>query len=168
MIQTEATLTIDRNPSTIPVDTAMQDAREATRAAREKLEQVQAAPPIKQTPAEQPPHEPIEDVESVEVQLPNGMVVEFGPPRDISLTMRVIKLLGDDAGSMQGMIYQLLLSIRSINGTPVPPITNTIEGEKLANKIGDAGIDILLGVKNEYWKPIRVSQLPILKKNLRK
>lgn len=164
------TLTINRNPETpaAPTDSTLSDAREATRAARAALaetvnEQKSAPAPA---PAAQE-HEVDEDLESVEVQLPNGLVVEFGPPSGISLTMKIIKLLGD-APDIATSVYRILLCVRSVNGKPVTPITNTIEAEKLANQLGDVGIDILAMVSKAHWKPIRLAQLPVIKKNQRK
>ena len=167
-------ITINRNPDAAPAptDSTLADARQATRDARARLsetvEQQKAAPAVPDAP-ELPPYEPDEDLESVEVQLPNGLLVEFGPPRDVSLTMRIIKILGDNASSdLIGGVYRILLSVRSVNGKPVTPITNSIEAEKLANQLGDAGIDILVMVSKTHWKPIRLSQLPVIKKNQRK
>lgn len=165
------TLTINRAPDT-PIDSTMADAREATRQARAKLTDAVAEQKAESaTPevSDKVPYEPDEDLESVEVKLPNGLLVEYGPPRNISLTMRVIKLLGESAESgVTAGIYRILLSIRTIDGVPAAPITSTIDAEKLANRIGDAGIDILTMVHHTHWKPLRLTALPVVKKNQRK
>jgi hypothetical protein len=163
----ELTVKIDRNPEA-PKKPDMLKAREENQRLRELAEERQRFDvPAIDGPAEMP--EPEEDLESVEVQLPNGLVVEFGPPSDVSLTMRIIRVLGDSASSpVASAVYRILFSIRTVNGTAVTPITNSIEAEKLANKIGDGGIDILSMVMNTYWKPLRMNQLPVLKKNQRK
>jgi hypothetical protein len=172
----EATITVNRNPAepvAAPKSTVLLDAQEASRKAREALQantnQTRASDEEKaQEGLPETPHEPIEDVESVEVQLPNGLLIEFGPPKNISLNMKIIKILGDNAASMLvSGLYRILLSVRSVNGKQVPPINNTIDAEKLANQIGDDGIDILSLVSSKHWKPLKLDQLPVIKKNLR-
>lgn len=124
------------------------------------------APLSEAEPAEAP--ELPEDLESVELQLPNGAVVEFGPPPGISLQMRLARMLGSENANLvaQGL-YRILMCVRSINGQKVPAITTKLEAERVANLVGDNGIDILSITYHTYWPPPKVNDLPVVKKNQR-
>lgn len=118
--------------------------------------------------------ETIEDVESVEIAIPpcvshTGMVVLFGPPKGMSLTMRVLQMFGTREASAQSVgVMRVLLCIQQIDGADVKPITNLIEATALANRIGDDAIDLLSLTYRQYWRPLQLAQLPVLKKNLRR
>lgn len=114
------------------------------------------------------PPEPREDVSSIELELPNGMTVIFGPPEGVSMSMRVLRLLGTDAENrIMVQIYRVLMCVREINGVDVPTITNRLDVDKLANRIGDQALDILSSAYRKYWPPLTVGDLPEIKKNLR-
>lgn len=173
-------VTVDRNPQT-PEKASLLEARQNNEKMAQDLDAVRnkARDSLSNTPVAgqdarnneraELPEEPEENLESIDVELPNGMIVNFGPPSDISLTMRIIRLIGDQAAeALTNRVYRILLSVRSVDGVPVTPITNTIEADKLANRLGDAGLDVLSIVMLTYWKAARAKDLKILKKNQRK
>jgi hypothetical protein len=120
--------------------------------------------------ADEPPKAvmpPREDIESIELTLPDGTEVEYGPPRGVSLTLRMIDMLGDDAGERLTAVARTLLCIRKLNGKPPPPVANKIDVQKFANMLGDDAIDILYLLHMRHWRPLMVGDLPAIKKNLR-
>lgn len=162
----ELTVTVDRNPKAAPEDNLAEQIRSKraeVHAKYDEIEAIKAPPPVDDT------IEPVEDLDSVELDLPNGMRVEFGPPSGISLSMRIIRLLGEQSSNSLAVgILRILMCVRSINGAPVAPITTQIDADKMANRIGDDGIDILSTVYAQYWKPVRQNDLKLIKKNLRR
>lgn len=111
---------------------------------------------------------PREDVESVEVQLPDGRVVLFGPPPMVSLTIKIAELLGEKASNpVLSASARIMLCVRAIDGKAVPPINSVVEVKKWAGVVGDAGLDTLGMVYAQYWSPPTIEDLPVLKKNLR-
>jgi hypothetical protein len=108
-----------------------------------------------------------EDIESVNIELPDGRVIEYGPPK--AAYFRVSELLAGVRGAditMQNVV-RLLLGVRAVDGQPVRQPSNYIEVRKLADKIGEAGIDMLGVASNEFWPPVTKQDLRVLKKNLR-
>lgn len=111
---------------------------------------------------------PREDVESIELQLPDGRVVLFGPPPGVSLTARVAMLMaGQPASDELDMVTRVLLCIRSIDDKRMPPITNRVDVQKCANLVGDNGLDVLGYMLKEHWPAVKLGELPMIKKNLR-
>jgi hypothetical protein len=116
--------------------------------------------------AEQPtPPAPREPVETIELTLPNGRAVKYGPPADVALTFRVIDICGDDNGAAKVAVVRSLLCIREIDGKPVPAIANMVDAQKLANMVGDDGLDVLYLLHNTTWPPLTLRDLPTIKKN---
>lgn len=115
-----------------------------------------------------------EDIESIEITLRDGRVVEYGPPTGISLSDRIARLFssrsaaegGPDPGITEYRLTRLLMGVRAIDGKPVS-FGNLIERTKLANRLGDEAIDLINLFDNRYWPPLRESELPLVKKNLR-
>ncbi|HEV3024371.1 MAG TPA: hypothetical protein VGX76_17970 [Pirellulales bacterium] len=116
---------------------------------------------------EAPPAPPREPVDSIELTLPNGRAVVYGPPADVALTFRIIDICGDDAGASKVAIVRSLLCIRQIDGKPVGPLANMIDVQKLANMVGDDGLDVLYLLHNTTWPPLTIRDLPAVKKNMR-
>lgn len=127
-----------------------------------------------------PQEEPVpaperEDIDSIEIPLRDGRVLEYGPPAGISLSDRIARLYstrslaegGADPGVTEYRLTRLLMGVRSINGKFVPPITNLVERTRMANQLGDEAIDLLNLFDTRYWPPLRTSELPAIKKNLR-
>ena len=111
---------------------------------------------------------PREDIESVELKLPDGRDVVFGPPAGISLTARVAMLMaGTPPSDAMDMIARCCLSVRSLDGKKLPPITNRVDIQKCANIVGDGGLDVLAYVLSEYWPAVKLKELQTIKKNLR-
>lgn len=107
-----------------------------------------------------------EDVESVEVTLPDGRVIEFGPPNGVSLTMRVATF--PDVPPRATGLLQVLMCIRSVDGTIPRQMNSMIDAQKMANVLGDQAIDILATIYSETWPPVTTADLPTIKKNLRR
>jgi hypothetical protein len=134
------------------VEFADQDEREAAEREAELLAEAQAQEPL----------------ESIELQLPNGLEVEYGPPSGISITMKLIRMFGDSGWTTpRGTLYRVLMGVRRINGEAVNPINSIIDGEKLANRIGDEGMEILIRVQSQYWRPTPQVDMLVVKKNPR-
>ena len=111
---------------------------------------------------------PREDIETVECRLPDGREVVFGPPSGVSLTARVAMLMaGQPPSDAMDMIARCCISVRSLDGKKLPPITNRVDIQKCANIIGDAGLDVLAYLLSEYWPAVKLKELATIKKNLR-
>lgn len=109
-----------------------------------------------------------EDIESIEVELPNGLTVEYGPPLGISLLDRLTRFYNDrDPTVAQHRLARILMCVRKINNKTIAPIIDEIDRTKLANRIGDEGIDLLMYYDRLYWPPLTQADLPQVKKNLR-
>ena len=121
------------------------------------------------TAAPELPYVPPEDLDSIELTLPNGTAVVFGPPRGVSLTVRLANFYGPvPYGSLDYGLTRMAMCIRTLNGEPPEPaIVNTIARDLHLNRLGDDGIDILNHYLNTLWPPLSRQALPALKKNLR-
>lgn len=115
-----------------------------------------------------------ENLESVEVGIPpnpfqpKGATVLFGPPAGVSMTMRILQLLGTRQVNQNTIgVLKVLLSVRRIDDWQAPAITNLMDAQRMANKIGDTALDILSMTYVQCWPTIQIDQLPILKKNQR-
>lgn len=112
--------------------------------------------------------EPRETVESIEVVLLDGRVILFGPPPNISLTMKIALSIPEAAtNATVERLARVCMSIRQIDGKPPRLIANMVDLTMMANIIGDAGIDILHHWFQKYWGEVRVADLQLTKKNLR-
>lgn len=120
---------------------------------------------------------PAEDVETVEVTFENPRagdagepaehVVLYGPPRHISLTVRINMLCGTaDISQRDWRMWVTALSIRQINGERIN-VTDDIERTRVLNKLGDFALDYLTAQHARWFPPVRTGQLPVVKKNLR-
>jgi hypothetical protein len=115
-----------------------------------------------------PPAAPREDVESVELQMPDGKVVTFGPPPGISLMLRTSQILGPAvADLMLNAVTRTLLCVRVVDGKAPAPLRTAIDVHKASLMWGDAGLNYLTTVYAKYWPAVSVDDLPVLKKNLR-
>ena len=115
-----------------------------------------------------------ENIDSIEIPLRDGRVVEYGPPSGISLSERIARLFstrsaaegGPDPGITEYRLTRLLMGVRSIDGKPVQ-INNLIDRTRIANRLGDEALDLINYFDSQYWPPLRNSELPLVKKNLR-
>ena len=115
-----------------------------------------------------------EDIDTIEIPLANGLVIEYGPPKGISLQDRIIRMYsgrpilegGPDPGVTEYRMTRILMGVRSINGRPAQ-CNDLIQRTKLANTIGDQGIDLLFYYDRLYWPPMTEAELPVIKKNYR-
>lgn len=130
---------------------------------RERASQAAAEPAA---PAEVPAAR--EDVESVEIELLDKRKVVLGPPPGISLTMRIAMTIPDaTTNPVVDKLARLCMSVRLINGEKPRAITNIVDLTAVANTIGDVGIDELNFWYEKHWGTLRISDLQLLKKNLR-
>lgn len=121
-----------------------------------------------QMAAQAAPPPPRENIESIEFAAPNGMVIIYGPPSGISLVDRIARLYpGRDTSMAEFRLTRILMGVRSINGVPVPSITDDIGRTMLANRLGDENIDLLMYYDRIHFPPLRQSEIPTIKKNLR-
>ncbi len=109
-----------------------------------------------------------EDVESITVELPDKSVVVFGPPVGVSLTTRIAALSGSqNLNEAMDMIARVCMCVRSINGKKTQPIGNMVDVQKMSNRLGDDGLDLLAFAMKQHWPGVRLQDLRIVKKNLR-
>lgn len=126
------------------------------------------------TEAEKPPEVPAEppasreDVESIEVKMLDGRTVLFGPPKGVSLTMRIALNVPEAvANPVLDRLCRILMSVQEIDGKKPKPIGNLIDLTRMANEVGDVAIDELFTWLNRFWGDLKISDLQVLKKNLR-
>lgn len=108
-----------------------------------------------------------EDVETVELKLPDGRMVLFGPPSGVATQLKVASLLGADLNPYTSHLMRSLLSVRQIDGKPVPAIGNRVDAHRVANMVGEDGVELLGVALNTYWPPVSIADLAVVKKNLR-
>jgi len=134
-----------------------------------KREAIHAATHAQHAEPEQKPapHVARENVESLEIKLPDGRIVVFGPPNGVALQMRIANMLGNDLTQFNAMLVKSMLSVRSIDGQPPGAVTNMVEVQRVANLLGEDGVDLLMLALNQYWPPVTTAELQIVKKNLR-
>jgi hypothetical protein len=115
-----------------------------------------------------PPPKPREPVETIEVKLLDGRLIVFGPPSGVSLTMRIATTIPEATNNMiVQSLARVCMSVRSIDGQVPRPIGNMVDLTLMANNLGDQGLDILNYWFNEHWGDIKISELGLVKKNLR-
>lgn len=114
--------------------------------------------------AEVPPRE---DIDTIELTLPDGRMVVFGPPNGVSLTMRISMLLGERQTETMHSLARVCMCVRSLDGKPLPPIGNMVDLQKACNILGDAALDLLGFQLTLCWPPMLLGELPNVKKNLR-
>ncbi len=151
------------------------DVAEAVRARRRSIHNQHAASKgaaqQMEEDAPKPPSVPVEDqnLDSVELDMPNGLKVLLGPPPNVSLTMRVLQYYGDQqswALADEG-VTRALMCVREIDGKPYPAVTNPVDRQMLGNKLGDDGIAICVLTHRRYFPLLRLTELPVIKKNQR-
>jgi hypothetical protein len=179
----EAKLVINRDPAAPPptgdpnrfagAKAAQAVNADAVRARRKQIhEQARidaTGPGIKpdpEAPADPPPAR--EPLESIEFTAPNGLVIEYGPRSDISLVDRIARIYNQrDPTIAEFRLTRVLMGIRNINGKPPVTVVDEITRTKLANLVGDEVIDMLMYYDRLHWPPLQVSELPVIRKNLR-
>lgn len=120
-----------------------------------------------QEEAQQEPAAPREDIESLEIALPNGTLVHFGPPAGVALQMRIASILGQTLNEYTAGMCKTVMSIRSIDGKTIPPVGNLVDVQRVANMVGEEGVDLLMMASATYWPAVTIADLQIVKKNLR-
>lgn len=176
---TEAKLVIDRSPPDPGKVGKLSQAAannevvaEQIRARRAQIHQQarvdRAGPGIEPPPGDATPPPPRENLEQIEFTAPNGLVIEYGPPSDISLVDRIARLFSPrDPTMSEFRLTRILMGVRSIGGNPPVIITDEITRTKLANQLGDETIDLLMYYDRIHWPPLQQSELPVLKKKFR-
>lgn len=107
-------------------------------------------------------------VDYVEVDLPDGRKIEYGPPPNVSLSMQTAIILGAaSANPTLNTIAQVCLSVRKIDGHPIRAIGDLLGIQKLANILGDRAIDILFKVDRDTWPPLQLDDMPAVRKTFR-
>lgn len=110
---------------------------------------------------------PREPIDSLVIQTPVG-TIEFGPPAGVSLTMRIATMMGEaNPNRLQSTMLRTLMSVRSVDGQKVTPITSMVEATYLANQLTDPVVDYLFLMLMDHWPPPRAGELQVLRKNKR-
>lgn len=109
------------------------------------------------------PAEPCEEVEYVELKLPRGQVVEFGPPTDVALAVKIMRF-GRNLSQYEETLTRILMCVRSIDGRRVD-VKDAISRDKVLNEIGDRGLEHLVRAYSRFWMPNPLAdELQIIKK----
>ena len=110
--------------------------------------------------------EEYEPIETLELVMPNGMKILYGPPKGISLSMRLIRMFGDaNWTSPTGTYFRVLMCVQQIDGEHIKPIGSRIDGEKLANRLGDQTMEYLMQIHARYWATNSQVDLLVVKKH---
>lgn len=171
----EAKIVINRDPPDPNKVGRLTQAADTADQIRDRRKQIHAQAKLDNTgsgiaaQAEAPPPPPVrEDLETIEFTAPNGLLIEYGPRHDISLTDRIARLYsGRDPTVSEFRLTRILMGIRSLNGSPPATIVDEISRTKLANQVGDEVIDLLMYYDRIHWPPLQQSELPVLRKKLR-
>lgn len=145
-----------------------EEERASVMAARHKTWAENADGATGATEEETEPVPPHEDVEAIEMTLPSGKVVEYGPRRGSNLSWDVAALMGDQStnGMLAGVI-KVVLCIRSIDGKAYQKPGEMILAKKIANMFDERDLDTMYAIHGEVWPPLRRAQLPLVKKIFR-
>lgn len=109
-----------------------------------------------------------EDVESIEIRIPNGKVISYGRTRGAAKALVIARIIGVQAQAiMAPQVVEVLVNIRAIDGVPIKTPENMIQAQALLNTIDDDGYETLLVAHNHFWPPQRVDSLQVLQKRLR-
>lgn len=112
--------------------------------------------------------QPREAIDFIEVELPNGRMVQYGPQPNVSRIMRAAMILGDQSSNMMlDQIVKVALAVRAIDGQAVRDIGTLVQAQAIANKLGDEGLTMLVALDNEYWPGVRRGDMPAVKKTFR-
>ena len=107
-----------------------------------------------------------ERIKSLELQLPNGRVVEMSAPSE-SCAFVIANLLGEKLNDMALAYAKSFMYVSKIDGQSVVRPTSQHDLQEMANRFGDDGTDIVLNAYGTYWPPVSPAALPVIKKNLR-
>jgi hypothetical protein len=167
-IDAELRISTHKAPTRKATDTRAKINAELAEKAAAMRERNTAAP--SQEPAQEAAAvpEPREDVESIEIKLLDGRVVVLGPPKGVSMTMRIAMTIPEaTTNPVIDRLARVLMSVRSVDEKQPRLIGNLVDLTRLANEIGDVGIDELHFWFEKHWGNLRISDLQLLKKNLR-
>jgi hypothetical protein len=128
------------------------------------------APPEKDVPVE-----PVEDLDSVVLKLPNGREVEYGLRRGDSHALALARIFQGRATAavLAQNVVEYLFNVRSIDGDPVTDIVgkdgirDLSHAKKLLDLIDDDGMNHLMFAHQKFWPAANDDRLQILKKNAR-
>jgi hypothetical protein len=105
------------------------------------------------------------DDTSVTVQVPGGPLVEMGPPSGGTMR-RAIKLMEDMESNSVLMLGHIkaMLYVRSVDGVAVGALNNKTDLQRLGDKLGDRGEEIVMVAYGTYWPSFTEDSLPVVKK----
>lgn len=144
--------------------------RRAIKASHEETLRRNQAEKNRPAPADEPLPKPPEDVQSIQIELPDGRTVDLERPPAGTLNLRIALIAGNGPETMSGMflsIARAMAHITHIDGEPAPVLDSKVELIKLQNLLGEDGVDAVTIAVNETWPPMQRSQLKIVKKTLR-
>lgn len=126
------------------------------------------APPRPMAMSEEVPMEKLRP-ERIDLQLPNGKVVEMGPPKTGTMLL-LARLVGSISPERTDPILlsflKALFYVRKIDGKDIAIPQDVVSVQALANDLGDAGEDIILGAYATYWPPLSEKSLPVVRKTV--
>lgn len=109
-----------------------------------------------------------EEVEELELELPDGRTVVMAPPPAGQLFYKIAQVLqGDYNSAIMQATLRMFMHIRSIDGRALPAISSAVDLVKQMNEFGEATLDLLTYVTQTNWPPFTVGDLKIVKKTLK-
>lgn len=155
------------------VGNVVKDTEKAAQAARELQESKSSIKPVPEDELEnvraarkENKDRAPEIVDSIMLELPNGRKVEMQQPK-VATAFALSRIVGNNEGSISIVYLKALMYIARLDGEQVLPLSNMIDAQQLANKLGDDGFDIILTAYSTYWPTVLPENLPVIKKNLR-
>ena len=103
--------------------------------------------------------------DTVRFQIPDGPVVEMGPPSGGTMR-RAIKLMEDMESNSVLMLGHIkaMLYVRTVNGEAVGALSNKVDLQRLGDKLGDRGEELVMVAYGTYWPSFTEESLPVIKK----
>ena len=169
---------LNKAPENPQAEAARKQREETSKTVRARREQIrqQAREDVAGTASPQPkdptPAPPRENIETIEFSLSDGRVIEYGPPLGVSLQDRILRMYsgraiqdgGPDPGISEYRMTRVLMGVRTVAGKAAT-CNDLVQRTRLANLIGDEGLDLLHYFDRLHWPPMTEAELPVVRKN---
>ena len=104
--------------------------------------------------------------DAVTLDIGGGKEITMAPPKGGTMR-KIAMMLGDESkGNISFLVMWMkaLLYVRAIDGTPVGPVNNIVDLQKIADQLGDRGEDLVMSTYEKMWPMPSKEELPIVKK----
>ena len=91
----------------------------------------------------------------------NGLRILYGPPQE-NLSLIVAGILGveDSRHFVKQMIARTAVCVQQVDGKPYKLPTTWVQCSRIANILGETGVDELMLLHDKYWPTIKKEDLP--------